>query len=512
MLKRPSFNSSTVLLLLLGAFLVFLLERFHLNQTRPTQLSGSCKDCNIIIIDIDILRADALDCNKNRNKTPNICSFFDKAVYFQDNTSHSDNTRASFVSAMTSLYPISHRLWTPYDDVLNSQVVTLPDVLQKKGYETILATEHNTIQLSSSWFNDVVNPKILPEKLEELAKKDRPFFAYVYNEYLHFPHLIYNPEDIEVDMEKVSKGIPKSFDEWFEVQANYIIKNYQEVFKPEAIKNHPELFQGDLEKNKYEIFSLFDSYSNDRALHRLLHDEWAVRYNSVVQFVDPNNPEDLKYFKSRYMSGLKIVDATLVDIFQLINDSDLSKNTIVVLRSDHGEEFYEHGQFAHQNRLYQETIHTPLVIRLPFGVSGKIDKLSQDIDLMPTLLDLLGMEFPVQLQGESLIPLIENPNFSIRDYQIAQKGGGWIVSFRKNDLKIIMENFELTELYNLASDPGETKNLLNKNGYYSGISRALFEDYNQIIRKQVVYPNPKAPFPSWIDEEKRLRLREEGYF
>jgi len=83
---------------------------------------------------------------------------------------------------MTSLYPRSHRLWTPYDDVLNSQVVTLPGVLQEKGYETILVTEHDTVQLNSNWFNDVVNPEILPEKLKELAKKDKPFFTYVYNE------------------------------------------------------------------------------------------------------------------------------------------------------------------------------------------------------------------------------------------------------------------------------------------------------------------------------------------
>ena len=481
---------------------------------RNAKISGSCKNCNVVIIDIDILRADALDCDEFRNRTPNICSFFDNAVYFKDNISHSDNTRPSFISGMTSLYPRSHTIeGAPWDEELNSQVVTLPGVLQKKGYETILVTHKwGGFVLNTDWFDQVVNTNVLPEKLKELAGKDEPFLVYTYNVDLHFPHLLYDQNDIDVDMEKVSKGIPKSNDEWVEIQKNYIIKNYQKVFKTEAIKNHPELFQGDLEKNKSEIFSLFNSYSGDRELYRLLHDEWIIRYNSILEFINPNNPEDIAYFKSRYLSGLKIVDSTLADIFQLLSSSELKRNTIVVLRSDHGEEFYEHGQFAHQNNLYQETIRTPLILKFPKSTSTNIHFLTQDIDVMPTLLDILNIEIPVQAQGKSLIPMIENSNYSIRDYQIAQKAGDWLATYRKNQWKIIIINSKLSELYDLETDPGEKINLFDINDNYSQIGKTLFQEYNQIKENQVVYPNPNTPLPPWIDEEKQERLKQEGYF
>jgi len=313
-------------------------------------------------------------------------------------------------------------------------------------------------------------------------------------------------------MSKVSKGIPKTYDEWAEEQKNYIIKNYQKIFKPEAIKNHPELFQGNLEKNKNEIFSLFNTYTNDREHIKLLYDNWIIRYNTVLEFVDPNNPEDIAYFKSRYLSGLKIIDASLADIFQLLNSPKLKRNTIVVLRSDHGEEFYEHGHFAHQNYLYQETIHTPLIIKFPKSTAADVFNLTQDIDVMPTLLDLLNIEIPVQAQGESLAPMIENSNYSIRDYQIAQKGGDWLATYRKNQWKIIIIDSKVAELYNLENDPGEKVNLLHTNDNYNQIAKTLYQEYNQIKESQVIYPNPKSPFPFWMDEEKQKRLKEEGYF
>lgn len=511
MLKRPSFNSSIILLLLLGTLLIFSLEKFHLNQIHPSRLSGSCKDCNIIIIDIDVLRADALDCNKNKNNTPNICSFASRAVHFKNNISHSDGTRSSFISTFTSLYPRSHTISTPYEDRLNSSIITLVDILKAHGYKTISAAKHKTPQINWDWFQEFIDYSQLRKNLHDFKSDRQPILLYIYLEDLHLPYIL-TEEDIQNLGDIASPaGIPRTWEEFNSLLGDYLVEHYREVFKPELIAKYPEIFLGNLVENKYKLVDLLDEYGSDIEKQRFLFNQWKVRETTFMQFIDVNNPEHIDYLRARYLVILKRIDNELAEILRLPEER-LGRKTIIVLKSDHGEEFYEHGAIGHSNKLYQEVIQTPLFFKIPGAKPGETDKFTQDIDIMPTLLDLLGSELPIQLQGESLILLMENPNFSIRDYQIAQKRGDWIVSFRKNDLKIIMENSELTELYNLASDPGETKNLLNENKYYSIISRVLFEDYNQIIRRQVVYPNPKAPFPLWIDEEKRLRLREEGYF
>lgn len=496
--------------LLSTGILILLLSAFSF-PVGPRRLASSCKSCNVVIIDIDLLRADALDCGKNEESTPNICSLEKKAVYFKNNISHADGTRPSFISTFTSLYPRSHTIWTPYEDRLNRSVVTLVDILKARGYKTVSSAKHKTPQINWDWFDEFTDYSQLGNNLGSY-EPDQPFLLYVYLEDLHLPYIL-EEEDIKA-LEGIPspKDIPRTWDEFNRLKAAYLVEHYKEVFKPELIAMYPEIFQGNLVENKYKLIDLFDEYGDDIEKQKFLFGQWKVQENTFMQFIDVNNPEHINYLEARYLVILKRVDKELAEIIQLSDETGLGRNTIIILKSDHGEEFNEHRNIGHGNNLYQETIHTPLFFKIPGTKPGETDKLTQDIDIMPTLLDLLGIELPTQLQGESLIPLIENPNISIRDYQIAQKGIDWIVSFRKRGLKIIMENSQVIELYDLASDPGETKNLLNKNENYDKTSRDLFEEYNQIIRNQAVYPNPKASFPSWMDEEKRKKLIEEGYF
>ena len=512
MLKRSSFKSLIALLLLFGVGGIFLLTRVYLNQIRPRHLSGSCKDCNIVIIDSDLLRADALDCKKSQNSTPNICSYASSAVHFKNNISHAVTTRPSFISTFTSLYPRSHTIWTPFEDRLNSSIITLTDILGAHSYKTISAAKFKTPQINWDWFDEFIDYSQVRNNLHDFKSGRQPFLLYIYLEDLHLPYIL-TQEDIQNLGDIASPTeIPRTREEFNSLVGDYLVEHYKEVFKPELIDLHPEIFQEDLSKKKHELTELFDTYGSYINLQKYLYDSWPVFKSVFMQFIDEDNPEHIDYLKARYLTVLKRIDSELAGIFELLNDSKLRRKTIVIIKSDHGEAFFEHGVIGHTNKLYQEVIHTPLFFKIPGADPIETDKFTQDIDIMPTLLDLLGLELPAQLQGESLIPLIENTNSSIRDYQIAQKGKDWIVSFRKNDLKIIIENSEVTELYNLASDPGETKNLLNSGENYEKIARALLEAYNQIIKNQVVYPNPKSSFPAWMDEGKRERLKKEGYF
>ncbi len=499
-------NRLTKIFVFLGLSLsAYLLLVAGNTKNKPADLMpGFCPGCNIVILDIDTLRFDAIDCSSRPGLTPNLCAVTKKAINFKNHISHSDNTRPSFVSALTSLYPGSHTIWTPYEHLLNNSVVTLPAILQKNNYKTIIASPGKTSQINFDWFDEYVEYSRLNRDLATFLQGAQPVFLYLYIDYLHFPYLVGKSSPSKND----PVGIPKTQEEYRDSLAEYLTQNYRSFFKPEAIAATPEVFTGDASKNGAKILALFEKYSQNKDLERFLNDAWIAEYNSYVRFLDPANPQHRRYIWLRYLSSLGFVDSSLRDTLKTLLET-ASRPTIVVVRSDHGEEFYEHGSLGHQNNLYQETIHTPLLVVVP-GVGGRtIAQPTQDIDLMPTLLELVGIKAPPQTQGQSLLPLINHPEKGISAYQVAQKGESYVVSFRKGRWKLIIKNSVPAELYDLLGDSGEKGNLIETS---LGLKTQLFEEYQLFISQQKIFLNPQSRYPSWMDEAKRQRLKIEGYF
>ena len=163
--------------------------------------------------------------------------------------------------------------------------------------------------------------------------------------------------------------------------------------------------------------------------------------------------------------------------------------TIFVLTSDHGTEFFEHRRIDHGFSLYQELVHVPLIIQLPGRRKGvTIDDRVSSIDLMPTMLDLLGIEpsekVRRQLRGQSLVPAIQGSTVkrdvfsetNYREYTYKRSitaPDGWKLIFTLEQ--------PARELYNLRDDPGETKDLSTANsGKADELERRLFEHFKSI--------------------------------
>ena len=98
-----------------------------------------CHNCNIVIIDIDILRADALPCYKGSiyKFSSNICNFAEKGLILENNFSQSFWTLPSIFSTLTSLYPIAHGVFQQHRDILPQEVKTVPEILKEYGYTTV---------------------------------------------------------------------------------------------------------------------------------------------------------------------------------------------------------------------------------------------------------------------------------------------------------------------------------------------------------------------------------------
>jgi arylsulfatase A-like enzyme len=181
--------------------------------------------------------------------------------------------------------------------------------------------------------------------------------------------------------------------------------------------------------------------------------------------------DDVRFWRAIYDEKINRADGKFAMFLDEFKKLGIMDKTIFIITSDHGTEFYEHEGIDHGFTLYDELIHVPLIIVLPNQEKGAvIDNQVRSLDLMPTILDLLGI--PVnktiknQMQGVSLVPFMKGEKlnldaYSETDYRLytfkrsLRTSDGW-------KFILTLEN-KNKELYNLANDPGETKNLVDVN-------------------------------------------------
>ena len=139
--------------------------------------------------------------------------------------------------------------------------------------------------------------------------------------------------------------------------------------------------------------------------------------------------------------------------------------TVVIIHSDHGEEFYDHGGQYHHSSLFDEQIHVPLVIRVPGAAARRVKNPVGLVDLTPTIADLLGLPENPERHGSSLVPLLlgEQPSkesVAFAQFREAHIARSRLAAVRVGDWKLIRDlNTKTSELYHLARDPNEQQDL-----------------------------------------------------
>lgn len=165
-----------------------------------------------------------------------------------------------------------------------------------------------------------------------------------------------------------------------------------------------------------------------------------------------------------YDGEIRRSDQCLGDVLAELHNLDLYERSIIVVFADHGEEFREHGGLTHSTTLYNEVIHVPLIVRVPGFKPRVVTTPVGLIDVAPTILDLLNLPPPPGIQGRSLLPLMQGEKIAPGMEDIYTE----TLRYRKKaiqhgDWKLIYDYRHYTfELYNLKDDPGETKNLYDR--------------------------------------------------
>src|SRR5580704_3913793 len=189
-----------------------------------------------------------------------------------------------------------------------------------------------------------------------------------------------------------------------------------------------------------------------------------------VHLFDPHDPYEPpppfseKYAKHLYDGEIAYADSQLGHFIDTLKKAGVYQKSIIIIVGDHGEGLGEHGEDTHGLFLYDSTLHVPLIVKLP-GANhhgGVIDKLVRTTDILPTVLSLTNTSAPPELNGTSLVPLINSETDAPRellgetDYPLRW---GWapIKALREQNAKLI--EAPKPEFYDLQSDPHELKNL-----------------------------------------------------
>ena len=215
-----------------------------------------------------------------------------------------------------------------------------------------------------------------------------------------------------------------------------------------------------------------------------------------------------------YDQAVSYTDAQLGRLFDFLNERGLDQNTIIILLSDHGEEFLEHGRWGHwEDNLFDEILKVPLLIRLPGKTQGDaISEQVSTIDLMPTILEFCDCSPPLGMKGKSLVPLLGGNGRGIQSPVAISEmwRDSWhIIAVRKGNYKYIWDNKRPNQpwLFDLEEDLGEERNLSSESPsvvaeFHQYVDEVLFEMERTKLEHQ------EAPE---LDEEMLNRLRDLGY-
>ena len=373
---------------------------------------------NVVIVSLNALRADHLPAyGYAKDTAPNISRFAAGSAVFEWAAAQSHWTLSSLASMFTSKYVHSHGLYER-GGRLSENEVTLAEILKAEGYRTAAFTGG-------------------------------------------------------LDMSAVY-GLSQGFDVYFDDTGSKPMGSFKEIM-PQALQwlNAHARDRFFLFVDSYDIHPPFDKpapggavsgYSGvlmDKKLDYVLFKDFKNGELSVGGKKAALTKEDLEYVNSRYDAGITYADKFVGELLDKLGELGLSGNTVVIVTSEHGEELGDHGSFDRfgSGNLHEEAVHVPLIVKMPGKNMNwkRIAAPAQLIDIMPTVLDLLGIRPAAGAQGRSLAPLIGGGETE-KDFNkyVHSEAGPRKWAVLSVDWELIYDdgNYELSRLDGAASGSG----------------------------------------------------------
>jgi arylsulfatase A-like enzyme len=193
-------------------------------------------------------------------------------------------------------------------------------------------------------------------------------------------------------------------------------------------------------------------------------------------------------------------------LLQHMRDIGRYDDTLIIIVSDHGEEFNEHGLMRHGSTLYEPQVSVPLLVKFPSSVNDPpvVSSNFQHVDVFPSILDLLQIEPPAELQGSAWGA---GRDYTLTEVFVRNRKSAFLrrelCAVRRGQLKYIRSTTGEEEVYDLATDPQETRNLWGTRPEVEASFQETLTERNQKITQQILRGRE--------DEELVERLRSLGY-
>ena len=425
---------------------------------------------NLIIFGVDTLRADHLSLYGYRRRTsPHLDAFGQEGAVFLQHFSPSIPTTPGYASMFTGkdcfgtgVVALRHQ------GDLAPGTRTLAEVLKAEGYRSLCVGFENNPAVRGfdhylqyeAWHPDPKSgraPKaealhrVVVPALEQLAKGPEPFFLFMRHMDPHAPYLPPHPFD--------------------------------------------RLFYHGNERDP-------DNHSLDAV--------YAFRpFADFFRSWFPPGVTDSEYIDAQYDGAIAYLDLNLAILFEALQRLNLYQDSVIVVTSDHGESLLEHGCYYDHHGLYDGTLRVPLIIRyLPAVPAGFRDRSpSEAKDVMPTLLDLMGIEAPDEsFDGSSLVARLSGPReASHRGLGLYLTEATWMRKhgWRTAEWKLIEAlepDFHFkppVELYDLIRDPGETVNMAAERPDVVQALRTRLTSHIQRREHETARPSPIHAATDW---------------
>ncbi len=386
------------------------------------------KHPNIVLLAVDSLRADHMSCyGYTKNTTPHLDRFAAQGTLFEHNISAHIPTTSAYGSMLTGQDVFTTQVVAlRHKGPLRDEVPTLAELLKEAGYTTTCvgfsgnpsARGFDKYLNFAGWgsWNEGRSPKAenlnqvaIPE-LDELVKGEAPFFLFLSHMDPHAPYLPPAP--------------------------------YERMFY------HGN--ETDPANTSMEPVMTFKPFCDFFA-------SWM-----------PPGISDKDYVVAQYDGAIAYMDACIQTIFTALEAHGIYDETLVILNGDHGETLYDHECWFDHHGIYDTTLHVPLIIRYPGRVPAgqRVSGYTQHKDLVPTILELAGIETERSFDGNSVLPLISGEEIS-HESEIYITECTWMRKhgWRTPEWKLIVAlepDFHFkpeVELYNLIQDPDENTNI-----------------------------------------------------
>ena len=417
------------------------------------------KHPNVILISIDTLRADHLACYGYKQPTsPSMDKLASGGLLFEDVSSPSPWTLPAHVSLLTGLYPNRHGVKT-HLTLMPMQLLVLAEVLKDHGFTTAA----------------IVNSHYVSQRYG---------FERGFNEFIYVPEQLSNPAPSQVER-KALKWLSTTHKQPFFLFLHYYDVHSDYCALPEYSEKFVRPYSGPVDGSTAQLINFRE-------------EKFTL------------SQRDVQHLTDLYDASILQMDDGIARLLLFLEKKDLLDDTVIILTSDHGEEFLEHGGVLHGRTQYQELMHVPLIIRGPGLPAGRrIKQIASLADLMPTVLAMLHISVPPGLDGIDLTPLWQGSGELPLRFVFGEADHNNV----ENDIKRAVRHprYKLhydrltkkSQLYDLIEDPNEGNDVADIHPAMAGLLMQRLMEFMSIERSGKRLPS--------LSPQEIEKLRSLGY-